>query len=224
MTEELNQEVKNNNSKKTTAIVVGIVIAAIVAILIVLAIAFNWFGKKDGNQTQTTPAPVIVTEFSGTGNDYKDIKIKIRDIKLGSSIKEVKKFEDKQKDTAGNPTEANSADNYTYLNYQLTPDATVFGIKPTTKNSLAFVQHSFYKKKLFSTRYQLGKLSKKDEKKVLKALKKKYGKPTYSSKYSNNGYKYLWKTKSKKQKTGYALTMIYDPTSGVSVTYESEKR
>ena len=122
------------------------------------------------------------------------------------------------------PSEASTKDGYTYLTYQFSPKAEFFGIKPATKNGSALLQYVFKKKKLFDIRIQFGDISKKQLTKLQKKLTNKYGKPTFSSKWSNDSWKDAWRTASKDPKKQTLLELNYSPQGGTVVSYQSVDR
>ena len=207
-------EPKENN--KLIIIIATAVIAALVALFVVLGITFHWFGggKSAEKATSVNQAPTI--NVVGTS---------VRDVKFGDSIKKVKKFEDKQDDTVANPSEASTKDGYTYLTYLFNPKkANFYGVKPAETQTGALLQYVFKDKKVFDIRIQLGNISKSDRAKLKKALVKKYGKPTFSIKYSNKSYRDSWRTSAKKLKKQTMLSLNYSPNSGTIISYESFNR
>ena len=180
-------EPKENNKK--IVIVSAIAIAALVAVFVIVGVSLGWFGgsKKQSAENNKGTAPTIkIIETKGSEGKTTKVKISVRDVKFGDKIKEVKKFEKKQKDTINSPTEAKTKDGYTYLTYQFdTKNAKYYGVKPAESTRGSLLQYVFYKKKLFDIRLQYGDISSKDRAKLKKNIIKQYGKPTFASAYSN---------------------------------------
>ena len=86
------------------------------------------------------------------------------------------------------------------------------------------LQYVFKDKKVFDIRIQLGAISDKDRAKLKKNIIKKYGKPTYSIKYSNDSTRDTWRTSAKKLDGQTILSLNYSPNSGTIIDYESFKR
>lgn len=219
-------EPKENN--KLIIIIATAVIAALVALFVILGITFHWFGggKSAEKATSANQAPTInVVDTKGEEGKTRKMNISVRDVKFGDSIKKVKKFEDKQDDTIANPSEASTKDGYTYLTYLFNPKkANFYGVKPAETQTGALLQYVFKDKKVFDIRIQLGNISKADRAKLKKALVKKYGKPTFSIKYSNKSYRDSWRTSAKKLKKQTMLSLNYSPNSGTIISYESFNR
>ena len=219
-----NTQPKENN--KLLIIIATAAIVVFVALFVVLGLfVFNWFGgsKTTQNASTNNQAPTIVIKDSkGSDSDTKKLKINIRDVKFGTSLKKVKKYEKARKDTLDNPSEASTKDGYTYLTYMYTPNmAKFFGVKPAESKTGALLQYVFKDKKVFDIRIQFGDISKKDRAKIKKDLVKKYGKPTYSIKYSNGSTRDNWKTSAKSVDKQTILSLNYSPNSGTIVDYES---
>ena len=218
-------EPKENNKK--LVIISSIVILALVAVFVIVGVTLGWFGgKKTSEKKATTAAPTIsVLESKGSETKTKKIKIKVRDVKFGDSVKKVKKYEKKQEDTQDNPSQASSKDGYTYVTYLFTPKkAEFFGVEPAKSASGALLQYVFKDKKLFDIRIQFGDVSKKDQVKLKKNLIAKFGKPTFSMKYSNKATRDSWRTAAKNPNNQTVLSLNYSPTSGEVVDYMSVKR
>ncbi|HAR91556.1 MAG TPA: hypothetical protein DCR28_00420 [Eubacterium sp.] len=215
-------------SNKKIIIIASIAIAVLVALFVILGLSLGWFGGKgssndDGKKGQI-PATINVVETKGSEGATKKVKIKVRDVKFGDKLKAVKAFEKKQEDTLASPSEASTKDGYTYLTYQFSPKAEFFGIKPSTKNGSALLQYVFKKKKLFDIRIQFGDISKKQLTKLQKKLTDKYGKPTFSSEWSNDSWKDAWRTASKDPKKQTLLELNYSPQGGTVISYQSVDR
>ena len=221
-----NTQPKENN--KMIVIIASIAIAVFVAAFVVLGLfVFNWFGtNKSSKDANTNQAPtIVIKQTKGSEAKTKKLDINIRDIKFGTSIKKIKKYEKKQKDTIDNPSEASTKDGYTYLTYMYKPGkAKFFGVEPSDAKTGALLQYVFKDKKVFDLRIQFGDISKKDRAKIEKNLIKKYGKPTYFIKYSNGSTRSNWKTSAKKLENQTILSLNYSPNSGTTVDYESFKR
>ncbi len=218
-------EPKENNKK--LIIISSIVIVALIAVFVVLGFSLNWFGgKKDASKTEDKTAPTIaVLETKGAESKTTKVKIKVRDVKFGDKVKEVKKFEKKQDDTLDGPSEASTKDGYTYLTYNFnTKNAKFYGVKPKDAASAGLLQYVFKKKKLFDIRIQFGDISPKERAKVEKTVKKKFGKPTFFMKYSDKSYFYRWRTDEKDPDKQTILSLNYAPNSGMSIDYQSVKR
>ncbi len=218
-------EPKENNKK--IIIIAAIAIAVLVAGFVILGITFGWFGGKAVDQKSTTGsvAPTIkVVDSKGSEGKTIKKKISVRDVKFRDKVKKVKKFEKAQKDTLDNPSEASSKDGYTYVTYLFSPKAEFFGVKPAGSQSGALLQYVFKDKKLFDVRIQFGDLSEKDKKKLKANIIKKYGKPTYSIKYSNKATKDSWRTAAKDLGNQTVLSLNYSPNSGTIIDYEIASR
>lgn len=219
-------EPKENNKK--LIIISTIAIVVFVALFVVLGLfVFHWFGgnKTAEKATNKQAATIAIVKTKGNEAASKKLKINVRDIKFGTSIKDIKKFEDKQNDTIANPSEASTKDGYTYLTYLFNPKkAKFYGVKPADSKTGALLQYVFKKKKVFDVRIQLGSISKEDRDKIEKTLIKKYGKPTYSIEYSNKATRMSWKTSAKSLDKQTLLTLNYSPNSGTIISYESFKR
>ena len=221
-----NAEPKENN--KLLIIIASIAIAVFVALFVILGLfVFNWFGGKESAQKNTPgqAATIKVVNTKGNEQDTRKIKINVRDVKFGTKIKQVKKYENKQKDTLSNPSQASTKDGYTYLTYNYDPKtAKFFGVKPADARTGALLQYVFKDKKVFDIRIQLGAISDKDRAKLKKNIIKKYSKPTYSIKYSNDSTRDTWRTSAKKLDGQTILSLNYSPNSGTIIDYESFKR
>ena len=217
-------EPKENNKK--LVIIASIAIVVLIAAFVVVGISLGWFGGKKSDEKKTSAVPTIkVVSTKGSEADSRKMKIKVRDVKFGDSLKSVKKFEKSQKDTQGNPSEASTKDGYTYLTYLFNDKkAEFFGVKPSLAASGALLQYVFKDKKLFDIRVQYGDLGEDDTKTLRKNLFKKYGKPTYSMKYSNDASKESWKTAAKNPNKQTILSLNYSPNSGIIIDYESMSR
>ena len=218
-----NTQPKENN--KLLIIIATAAIVVFVALFVVLGLfVFNWFGgNKSSQNASSNQAPtIVIEETKGSEVKTKKLNINIRDIKFGTPIKKIKKYEKKQKDTLDNPSEASTKDGYTYLTYMYAPNkAKFFGVKPADSKTGALLQYVFKDKKVFDLRIQFGDISKKDRAKIKKDLVKKYGKPTYSIKYSNGSIRDSWKTSAKSVDKQTLLSLNYSPNSGTIVDYES---
>lgn len=210
-------------SNKKLIIISTIAIVVLVAAFVVVGLSLGWFGKKDTskNGVDKTAPTISVVESKGSDAATKKIKIKVRDVKFGDKLKEVKAFEKTQKDTLDNPSQATTKDGYTYMTYTFSPKAEFFGVKTADSTKGSLLQYVFKKKRLFDIRIQFGDISKKDQKKVRKYLNKKYGKPTNYVKYSNDSWMEWWKTENKDPDKQTLLTLNYSPNSGLIVSYES---
>ena len=217
-------EVKENNKK--LIIISSIAIVALVAVFVILGLSLNWFGSKKDDTKATSAVPVVkVVKTKGSDGDTRKMKISIRDVKFGDSLKKVKKFEKSQKDTQDNPSEATSKDGYTYLTYLFAPKkAKFFGVSPAPSNTGSLLQYVFKDKKLFDIRVQYGDIGSKDLAKIKDNITKKYGKPTYSIKYSNKSTKDNWRTANKEVSKQTILSLNYSPSSNVIVDYETLSR
>lgn len=214
-------------SNKKLIIISSIVIVALVAAFVIVGISLGWFGgNKKNNSKQDVTAPTIkVVETKGSEGKTAKIKVSVRDVKFGDSLKSVKKFEKKQQDTVNSPSEASTKDGYTYLTYTFNPKkAEFFGVKPAESTAGSLLQYVFKDKKLFDIRLQYGDISKKDQAKLRKNLVKKYGKSTFSTKYSNDSTRDLWRTYAKDASKQTILSLNYSPNSGVIIEYESVTR
>ena len=217
-------EPKENNKK--LIIIASIAIVVLIAAFVVAGIFLGWFGGKKESEKKTPTAPTIkVVETKGSEAKTTKVKISVRDVKFGDKLKDVKKFEEGQKDTLATPSEAKTKDGYTYLTYQFDPKkAEFYGVKPTPSASGSLLQYVFYKKKLFDIRVQYGDISSKDRSKAKKNIIDKYGKPTYSIVYSNDSTKDNWKTNEKDPKKQGVLSFNYSPNTGVIIDYMSISR
>ncbi len=216
-------EVKDNNKK--LVIIASVVIVALIAIFVIAGFSLNWFGgssKKDGDKP--TVAAIKVVKTNGSDTATTKTKIKIRKPKFGDSVKKVKKYEKKQKDTKKPSSDASSSDGYTYVTYQYTPKAEFYGVKPADASTGSLLQYVFKDKKLFDVRIQFGKISDSDRTKLLNTLTKKFGKPTYSLKYSDGSTRDTWRTAATKKDAETVLALNYSPNSGVIISYETLKR
>lgn len=213
-------EPKENNKKLIIFASIGI--AALVALFLILGFSFNWFGTKQASKKDSgkVPATINVVETRGSDGKTKKVKISVRDVKFGDKIKSVKKFEKTQKDTLDSPSEASTKDGYTYLTYTFSPKANFFGVKPKEVTAGGMLQYVFKNKKLFDIRIQFGDIGKKNIAKVEKKIKSKYGKETAYIKYSNDSYRYSWRSAAKKADDQTILTVNYSPQSGLVVAHE----
>lgn len=218
-------EPKENNKK--LIIISSVLIVALVAVFVVLGLSLNWFGgNKDSAKKTTAVVPTIkVVDTKGSEGKTTKIKVKIRDVKFGDSVKKVKKYEKSQKDTQNKPSEASSNDGYTYVTYTFNPKkAEFFGVKPAPAASGSLLQYVFKDKKLFDIRIQYGDIGSKERTKIKNAMVKQYGKPTYSLKYSNKSTKDDWRTAAKDPSKQTVLSLNYSPNSSVIVDYISMDR
>ena len=166
-------EKKESNLK--LIIIASAALVALVAVFVILGFTFNWFGtKKDGSKETTTPPPVSIVSSKGDEVKTKNIKVSLRDVPFGASIKKVKKYEKGQPDTQNNPSPAKSNDGYAYLTYTYTPKAKFFTVKPGTIQDGSLLQYVFKDNKLFDVRMQFGSLSDKEKAAIKKELIKKY--------------------------------------------------
>ena len=217
-------EPQENNKK--LIIIASVAIAILVAGFVILGMSLGWFDGKSSNDkaTSATVPTISVVETKGSESKTVKAKINVRDVKFKDSVKKVKKFEKAQKDTQDNPSEATSKDGYTYVTYMFSPKAKYFGVSPANSQSGALLQYVFKDKKLFDIRIQFGALDKKARAKVKKNIMKKYGKPTYSIKYSNGSTKDTWKTASKDLSKQTLLSLNYSANSGTILDFESFSR
>ncbi len=217
-------EPKENNKK--IIIIAAIAIVVLIAAFVVLGITLKWFGgNKSDSKTSVTAPTISVVETKGSEGKTAKIKVSVRDVKFGDTIKEVKKFEKKQDDTLDGLSEGSTKDGYTYLTYQFnTKNAKIFGVKPAESTKGSLLQYVFYKKKLFDIRLQYGDIGSKKQAKVKKAMIKKYGKPTHSIVYSNKSAKDNWRTYAKDPAKQAVLSFNYSPNSGVIIDYMSVSR
>ncbi|MBP5772626.1 MAG: hypothetical protein J6W35_00910 [Eubacterium sp.] len=219
-------EPKENN--KPIIIIASVVIAAVVIAFVVLGLTLGWFGGKGASKKDTKegqiPATINVVETKGVEGKTTKVKISVRDVKFGDKVKKVKKFEKTQEDTLDNPSEASTKDGYTYLTYTYSPKAKFFGVKPSKAPSGALLQYVFKKKKLFDIRIQFGDIKKAEQEKLSKNLRDKYGKPTFTIKYSNDSWRDSWRTAAKDPKKQTILALNYSPHGGTVLSYESVGR
>ena len=222
------QPTETKESNKKLVVISAVAIAALVAVFVIVGISLGWFGgsNKQSAEKKTSPVPTIkVVKTKGAEGKTTKVKISVRDVKFGDSIKQVKKYEKKQKDTLDNPSEAKTKDGYTYLTYLFDPKkAEFYGVKPTDSTKGSLLQYVFYKKKLFDIRVQYGDISSKDRDKITKNVNKKYGKPTYQVVYSNKSTRDMWRTYAKDQSKQTIMTLNYSPNSGMIIDYESVTR
>lgn len=218
------QEPKENNKK--LIIIASIAIVVLVAAFVIVGISLNWFGGKKASDKQAKTAPTIkVLETKGSEAKTTKAKISVRDVKFGEKLKDVKKFEDGQKDTLKTPSEAKTKDGYTYLTYQFDPEkAEFYGVKTAPSTSGSLLQYVFYKKKLFDIRVQYGDIGSKDKAKAKKNIISKYGKPTFSITYSNDSTKDSWRTDAKTPDKQTVFSFNYSPNSGVIIDHMSASR
>ncbi len=214
-----NPEIKENNKK--LIIISSIAIVVLVAAFVVVGICLGWFGGKKGSEKGSVTAPTInIEETKGSESKTIKKKISVRDVKFGDKVKSVKKFEKDQADTLDGPTES-TKDGYTFLTYRFNDqNAKIFGVKPAASTSGAMLQYMFKKNKLFDIRILYGDISKNDEKALRKTLTKKYGDPTFSTKYSDGSIRELWKTDAKNIDNQTILSFNSSKNGGVTVTYE----
>ena len=218
-------EPKENNKK--LIIIASIAIVVLIAAFVILGLSFNWFGgKKSNDKSKSATAPTIsVVETKGAEAKTTKVKIKLRDVKFGDSVKKVKKIEKKQADTLDNPSQASTKDGYTYLTYLFDDKkAEFYGVKVKPSNAGSLLQYVFKNKKLFDIRVQYGDISSKDRAKIKKAMVGQYGKPTFSIKYSNKSTKDNWRTAAKNPDKQTILSLNYSPGTNVIVEYESVSR
>ena len=220
-------ETKENN--KLIIIIAACVMAALVAVFVIVGVSLGWFGGKKSDSAKTTtvqpgqiPASIKVLETKGSEDATKKIKISVRDVKFGDTIKKVKAFEKTQEDTLNHPSEATvKKDGITYLTYTFSPKAEFYGVKPGDINKGALLQYVFKNKRLFDMHVQFGDISKKDQKKIRTALKSKYGKPTFYEKKDGDIWRELWRSSNKDVNKQTNLRLSYSPASGMIVSYES---
>ncbi len=219
-------EPKENNKK--IIIIASIAIAVLVALFVILGVSLGWFGgkgaSKDDSKKGQIPATINIEETKGSEAKTKKIDISVRDVKFGDKIKKVKKFEKTQEDTLASPSQASTKDGYTYLTYTFSPKAKFFGVKPTKAPSGALLQYVFKDKKLFDIRIQFGDLKKSEIDKLSKNLRDKYGKPTFTIKYSNDSWRDTWRTAAKNPDKQTILALNYSPQGGTVISYESVGR
>lgn len=226
-------EGKKNNTM--IIIIVTCVVAALIAAFIIISASSGCSSKKDGKgngkekATSTVKSGqmrknIDIVKHTGSDSATKKLDISIRDVSFGDKVKKVKAFEKNQKDTVNSPSEATTKDGYTYLTYTLTPDAKFFGVKPADSSKGSLLQYVFKKKKLFDIRIQFGDISKKDQDKVRKALKDKYGSTTSYVEYDNDSFRDTWRSSAKNPDKETILSYNYSPQSGVVVAYESVGR
>ena len=211
-------------SNKKIIIISTVVIVALVAAFVIVGLSLGWFGNKTAEKKNsgTIPPQISVLETKGSEDATKKIDISVRDVKFGDTIKKIKAFEKKQEDTMGHPSEATvKKDGITYLTYTFSPKAKFYGVKPGDATKGALLQYVFKNKRLFDMHIQFGDISKKDQKKVRAALKKKYGKPTFYEKKTGNIWRELWRTANKDVDKQTNLRLSYSPASGLIVSYES---
>ena len=79
-------------------------------------------------------------------------------------------------------------------------------------------------KKLFDIRIQFGDLKKSEIDKLSKNLRDKYGKPTFTIKYSNDSWRDTWRTAAKNPDKQTILALNYSPQGGTVISYESVGR
>ncbi len=219
------QKPEVNEKSKKTILVASVIIVALVAVIVIAGFSFNWFGgSSQKSENRPTVVAIKVVKTDGSETATTKTKIKIRKPKFGESIKKVKKFEKKQKDTKKPSSDASSNDGYTYVTYQYTPNAEFYGVKPADASTGSLLQYVFKDKKLFDIRIQLGKISNADRTKLFDALTKKFGKPTYSLEYSNGSTRDTWRTASTNNEDQTILSLNYSPDSGVILSYETLKR
>ncbi len=215
-------------SNKQLIIIASVVIAILVAAFVILGISLGWFGgkgaSKDDSKKGQIPATINVEETKGNEGKTKKLNISVRDVKFGDKIKKVKKFEKTQEDTLDNPSQATTKDGYTYLTYTYSPKAKFFGVKPAKAPSGALLQYVFKDKKLFDIRIQFGDIKKAEQDKLSKKLRNKYGKPTFTIKYSNDSWRDSWRTAAKKTDKQTILALNYSPQGGTVLSYESVGR
>lgn len=220
-----NPEPKENN--KPIIVIASIAIVLLVGVFVLLGLSFGWFnGKKSDSAKTTTVQPgqiapnIKVLETKGSEDATKKIKISVRDVKFGDTIKKVKAFEKTQEDTLNHPSEAKvKKDGITYLTYIFSPKAEFYGVKPGKQGAL--LQYVFKDKRLFDMHVQFGDISKKDQKKIRTALKNKYGKPTFYEKKEGDIWRELWRSSNKDINKQTNLRLSYSPASGMIVSYES---
>lgn len=215
-------------SNKKIIIIASVAIAVLVAAFVILGVSFGWFGgkgaSKDDSKKGQIPATINVVETKGAENKTKKLNISVRDVKFGDKIKKVKAFEKKQDDTLNSPSQASTKDGYTYLTYTYSPKAKFFGVKPAKSPAGSLLQYVFKNKKLFDIRIQFGDIKKADIDKLSKTLRDKYGKPTFTIKYSNDSWRDTWRTAAKNVDKETILALNYSPYGGTVLSYESVGR
>lgn len=226
------QQPVNKENNKLIIIIAACVIAALVAVFVIVGVSSGWFGVKNGNnkvaestKSGQIPKEIKVVKTTGSDSATKKLDVSIRDIKFGSSIKKVKAFEKKQDDTINSASQSDETkDGYTYLTYTFTDKAKIFGVRTADSQHGSLLQYVFKDKKLFDIRIQYGDIKAASQKKVRKALKDKYGKPTSYIKYSNGSFRDSWRTSAKKVDNETILAYNYSPEMGVVVTHEKVGR
>lgn len=193
-----------SNNKKKSISKSTIYISIITGVIILIAIVFlstkggsNPESSSNNTNNTTTPVPISVVNEEGDQNETIQTKITIRDIKLGKTIKQVKKTEKKLDDTLDNPASATSEDGYTYLTYKFNPEATpnFFGADVIPTSNTSMLVYVFYLDELIEARIQYGAIGSDAYESIIAHNNKSFGNATYSRAYSNGTKQSWWKTK-----------------------------
>lgn len=175
-------------SKKALAITLLVVLAA--------GMLVGCGCSKTADKESKKPLNIKVVKEEGDKAKIIKANLNVRDAKLGSSIKKIKKYEDKQKDTADKPNESSSQDGYTYVIYSFDSKNAkeCFGVKPGEASSGAMLTYVFFDKKLTELRLQYGKVGLEGYNKIIESLTSTFGAPTYSNTFSNDAKSSEWNT------------------------------
>ena len=194
-----------SNTEKNKPIDKNLIYIGIFTLIIVIAIiavlctkcSSNESGTPNASVQRTTAKSIYVQSENGDKDGTIDADIQVRDISFSKSIKEIKKYESKQKDTVGDPSVAESQDGYTYLTYKYdtenAPD--FFGTKIATQDTSALLVYVFRNEELIEVRFQYGNIGVDSYNNIVSNISSTYGNATYSRTYSNGAQESWWKTK-----------------------------
>lgn len=184
--------------EKNKNLIYGIGLTAILIVIILVIIIAKSCSKSDGgNGAEVTTIPTIkVVQESGNQEETIKAKLTFRDVKFGTSIKKIKDLEKKQDDTSDKPSQADSKDGYTYLNYSFNTEKSpmFWGSEVGAADTGAMISYVFFQKKLIEVRLQYGKIGQDKYQSIVSSISSKFGNATYSRSYSNGSQDTWWKT------------------------------
>lgn len=185
----------DNSNKKNLTYIIGFSLIIVAIIIIIIAVK-NHKSNNTNDTAATTVAPISVVKESGNQDETIKGKLEFRDVKFGTSIKKIKAYEEKQDDTLGEPSQAESEDGYTYLNYSFNKDKvpSFWGAQVGSAETGAMLTYVFYNKKLIEVRLQYGSIGTSNYAGIVSSITAKFGNATYSRAYSNGSEDTWWKT------------------------------
>lgn len=203
-----NQTTRNRQNQSSTSIdknllYIGVFTVAII-IIVIAVLALKPSSKNNiptnaggNNVTQTATALSVINE-NGDQKATLDKSIKVRKIDFSKTVKQVKAFEAKQKDTLDNPSEAKSQDGYTYITYRFNPEkpAMFFGAQVAAADSSSMLTYVFKNESLIEVRIQYGAIGATAYDTIVASNNSTYGQATYSRTYNNGTKQSWWKTKT----------------------------